>query len=117
MPEIIPFFHLKGSLNINLDDNPVKIECEGQYIKLTFTSYQGLRKFILCNRSIKQNIYLCFNQEFLKKLKLSYYIKDILIGESNKDLPSSLLGRYMGLENTKIYLKNFLYCCLRIFLY
>ncbi len=109
MPEAPPFLNLKGSLNINVDHNPVKMECEGQYIKLTFTSYYGLRKFFLCSKAIKQTFQPSVIQDFLKKLKLSYYINDVLIGESNNALPLSLLGKYIGLENTKFYLKNFLF--------
>ncbi len=108
MLEITPFHYLKGSLNIILDDNPIKMECEGQCIKLTFTSYYGLRKFILCNKSLNQIIYPCLTKDFVEKLRLSYYINDVLIGESNKDLPYNFLGKYMGLENSKFYLKNFI---------
>lgn len=99
---MMPKLAFNGSLTASLDDNLIKIDCEGQNVKLTFTSLYGLRRFVQCYRSLSPT------QTFFKELNLSYYIKDILIGESNHDLPATLLGKYVGLENTKFYPKQIL---------
>ncbi len=103
---------LEGVLNINLDGNPIIIECEGQELKLIFTSYYGIRKFMACLKILQRN-FASFNQDHFDRFRLSYYFNDVLIGESNKDLPFSRLGEYIGLCNTKFYFKNLIKSILR----
>ncbi|MBA3238417.1 MAG: hypothetical protein H0T62_08755 [Parachlamydiaceae bacterium] len=98
-------FYLDGALNIRLDDNPIKMECEGRFIKLTFTSFYGMGKFIRFKRSLNHMIDP-FTQKNLETIDFKYYLDDALIGESNEDLPASFVGRYIGLKKTKFYVVN-----------
>ena len=99
---------LDGTLNVNLEGNPLVIECEGQSLKLIFTSYYGLRKFLQCYKCLAHTHFPFIEQIMGDQFRLIYYLNDVLIGESNKGLPNSLIGDYLGVKNTKFYFKNFL---------
>lgn len=94
---------LNGDLNLELDEHLVKMACEGQSIRLTFASFKGLRKFMSFYKDIKKKWQPYISSDSINQFKLSYYLSDYFIGESHADLKPSWIGRYFGLEKTKIY--------------
>ncbi len=100
--------HGKGYLNILLDSNFMRMEWEGQNIKMTFSSYQALRKFFLCKKPLENIMEMICPKMHFQNLTLNFYLKDFLIGETNGNIPNTFFGKYMGLKNTKLYFGNFL---------
>ncbi len=103
-----PLFQLRGSLHLELDQHLIKMECEGQSIKLTFSSFNALRRFIAFYRVFNENLFPFLGQDWTRQFLLTYYLTDFLIGESRSDLEPSWLGRYVGLERLKIYPRQLL---------
>jgi len=88
---------LDGQLNLELDDHPIQVRCEGQSIRLIFASFSGLKKFIKFNRTYK------LDQRWVSSFTFTYFINDHFIGESGSYLADNWIGRYVGLNKTKIY--------------
>jgi hypothetical protein len=106
------FFHLEGYLHLRLDEQVIKIECEGQSVRLTFSSLKALKKFIHFNKVLNQQFSPLSTQKWATSLHLTYYLTNFFIGESRSDLQPSWLGSYLGLERSKFYprqLLNYLY--------
>jgi hypothetical protein len=113
MSNVFPSFQLKGCLHLELDQHLIKMECEGQSIKLTFSSFSALKKCLFFTRMLNGKQFPFLIQDYAEHLKLTYYLNDLLIGESRSDLKPSWLGRYIGLEKSKIYPRQFLTYFLR----
>jgi len=101
-------FYLDGNLDLELDNNKIKVSCEGYSIKLTFTSFTALRKFFTFYRHFKETILANFTKKHTDYLQISYYLNSILVAESHSGLQPSWAGRYLGIEKTKIYPMQFL---------
>ncbi|MBA3816609.1 MAG: hypothetical protein H0X29_08850 [Parachlamydiaceae bacterium] len=100
------FLQFRGCLNLELDqvnEINVKMEFKGQSVKITFSSIKALRMFVLFKKNIENNLHTFLIQDCAHPIKLSYYIKDYFIGESNRDLRPSRLGSYFGLERSKFH--------------
>ncbi len=100
--------NVQGSLYLRLDQDLIKIECEGRCIKVIFSSFKILKKFFYCHQNFKKYIYPYLTQHALSQLDMKYYLVNKLIGESNPNLIPSWLGKYLGIEKSKFYPSTFL---------
>lgn len=99
---------LHGSLKVNLNHFPIEIECEGQSIRLTFTSVRALKQFFDFNRSIRKQRVVPFIQDQMQQFNWTYYLGPHLIGESRPDLHPTWFGELIGLARSKFYISSFL---------
>jgi len=97
-------FCLNGTIDLKIDKYHIKIECEGNCVKLLFTSFYSLTKFVYSSLALKKQI----NDHFFDNLYINYYLGDKLIAKSNSKLPQNWFLNYLGMEKFEFYLKPFL---------
>ena len=95
--------NLEGCLHLELNQQPIKIDCKGQSIHLTFPSLKALNHFLNFFKAPVGDLFFQLFKKDLIDLNLKYYINGFIVGESRSDLKPSWLGKYMGLERSKIY--------------
>lgn len=108
MNKIVPSFQLNGHLYLELDQYPIQVELEGQFVKLTFSSISALKRFIVFKKSIDKSQFPFPLQSLIQQLKLTYYIESFFVGESSIDLKPTWLGRYFGLERSTFHIGQIL---------
>lgn len=96
---------LNGHLRLNIKQHIVEIECAGKLVKVTFTSFQALVRFIYGYQSIHK--LFSSTKRLAQQLDFTYYLESHLIGESNSRLSYSRLGAFFGMENSRIHLSQF----------
>jgi hypothetical protein len=103
---------LQGHLDLELNQHPIKMECEGQSIKLTFSSFRALLKFIAFYKKFNQQQF-SITQKITDQLQLQYFIGKHFVGESHAALHPNWVGRYVGVEKSKVYFPGLLNYFLR----
>jgi hypothetical protein len=104
---------LQGCLYLILNQQQIKVECTGQSIKLIFSSFRSVMKFVHFLTASKDEVLFRFIKKELSELNLTYYLNDFIIGQSKSDLKPTWLGGYFGLEKSAIYPRQILNYFLR----
>lgn len=107
MTKFLQNIDLKGSLTLQMDQHVIKIECEGQLIKLIFTSFNSIYHAVHVYRLLNKN-FSELNKGKLHNIGFRYYLGTNLIGESDSNLPFSWIGYFLGKEKTKFYPRQLL---------
>ncbi len=98
---------LEGNLNLEFEDQCIQAEFKGRSVTLLFSSFYALKKLLSLYR--KMNKVSCFSviQDSARYLSLTCYIDEFLIFESNPDFKQNWVGRYFGVERSKIFYSQF----------
>lgn len=105
----IPLVDIKGSLDLHLDHYSIRLECKGQLLQLTFSSFAALRHFLIFNRKRRSLQLLPEMIEVnLQHFSIHYYLDSIFIGESHPSAAPNWLGRYLGMKSVSIFPKQIL---------
>lgn len=103
MNNVYTSIDLQGDLDIEWDQHTIKIECKGQFIKLTFSSFTALRKFMAFNRKVHFPISI---QEHMKCFSVDCYLSHILIGEFRPYFKPNWLSFFLNVKHVKIFPKQ-----------
>ncbi len=95
--------NLEGCLYLEVEGQPIKIECTGKCVKIIFSSFKALKNFVRCFQKSEAKFFLPLFDKDLLDLNLKYFLESSLIAESRSDIKSSWLGAYLGLKRSKIY--------------
>ncbi len=106
---------MEGQLNLEMDNQLIQADFQGQSVKLIFTSFYTLKKLLSFFRKMKKVIYVSAIHDSSHYLSLTCYIDEFLVFESNPDFKRNWVGRFFGVERSKIFYSQFFLLFLKKF--